>query len=144
LPPPVECLLALNCTDLAASLKGSKLVDDGGLAKAIEAHCRLLSDGNKKDWLALWSDDAVIEDPIGAPPYVGKASLATAFWDFIQNLSPMSLRLDRAVIVRGNEGVAIIFGTLTVDGKLAPIGPIVDHFLFDENDKIIRMRAFWN
>ena len=54
----------------------------------------------------------------------------------------MHLWLERDVIVCGNEAIAILFGVVT-SGTLRKVGPIVDHFTFDEDGKIKSMRAFW-
>ena len=46
-----------------------------------------VSRGAREEWLALWADDAIVEDPIGVSPldpvgkgHRGKAAIA-AFWD---------------------------------------------------------------
>ena len=110
---------------------------------AIKAHCRTLTAHDKEGWLALWSDDSVLEDPVGVDIYRGKDSLATTFWGLVEQLRPMKLWLDRDVIVCGNEAIGILFGVVTRDGQLTKVGPIVDHFMFDEAGKIASMRAFW-
>lgn len=110
---------------------------------AIQSHCRTLSNHDKEAWLALWAEDMVLEDPVGVDTYRGLDSLRTAFWKLIDNLSPMKLWLERDVIVCGNEAIAILHGVVTNEGKLQKVGPIVDHFTFNENGKIKTMRAFW-
>jgi hypothetical protein len=98
---------------------------------------------DKEGWLALWAEDTVLEDPVGVDIYRGKDALATTFWGLIEQLAPMKLWLDRDVIVCGNEAIAILFGVVTRGGQLTRVGPIVDHFVFDDAGKITSMRAFW-
>jgi steroid delta-isomerase len=113
------------------------------IAAAIKSHCRTLSTHDKEGWLTLWADDTVLEDPAGVDTYRGIESLRTTFWKFIDDLSPMKLWLDRDVIVCGNEAIAILYGVVTKEGALTKVGPIVDHFTFDQDGKIKSMRAFW-
>jgi steroid delta-isomerase len=110
---------------------------------AIQTHCRALSAGDKERWLSIWADDAVLEDPVGVDIYRGKEILATIFWGLVEQISPMKLWLDRDVIVCGNEAIAILLGVVSKEGRLGRVGPIVDHFTFGEDGKIISMRAFW-
>lgn len=110
---------------------------------AIQAHCRTLSGHDKDAWLALWAEDTVLEDPVGVDTYRGLESLRTTFWKLIDNLTPMKLWLERDVIVCGHEAIAILHGVVTSGGKLQRVGPIVDHFTFNDDGKIKTMRAFW-
>lgn len=113
------------------------------MVAAIEAHCRTLSAHDKEEWLSLWAEDTVLEDPVGVDIYRGKETLATTFWGLIEELSPMKLWLERDVIVCGHEAIGLLHGVVTRDGQLTRVGPIVDHFVFNENGEIASMRAFW-
>ena len=53
------------------------------------------------------------------------------------------LWLERDVIVCGNEAIAILQGVVTREGAMQHVGPLVDHFTFDDSGKISMMRAFW-
>jgi steroid delta-isomerase len=110
---------------------------------AIETHCRTLSDHDKEGWLALWAVDTVLEDPVGVDTYRGLESLRTTFWKLVDQLTPMKIWIERDVIVCGNEAIAILHGVVTRDGRLRKVGPIVDHFIFNEDGRIRSMRAFW-
>src|SRR3546814_9842712 len=73
----------------------------------------------------------------------GIDALRTTFWKFIEDLSPMKLWIERDVIVCGNEAIAILHGVVTKEGTLHHVGPIVDHFTFNDDGKIKMMRTFW-
>ncbi len=117
--------------------------DANAIIAAINAHCETLSDHDKDGWLALWADDSVLEDPVGVDTYTGIESLRTSFWKLVTDLSPMKLWLERDVIVCGNEAIAILQGVVTREGSLQHVGPLVDHFTFNDAGKIAMMRAFW-
>lgn len=117
--------------------------DRARMVEAINLHCRTLSAQDKEGWLSLWSDETVLEDPVGVDIYRGRDTLATTFWGLIEQLSPMKLWLDRDVIVCGHEAIAILSGVVSKEGRLTRVGPIVDHFAFDQDGKIASMRAFW-
>ncbi len=55
----------------------------------------------------------------------------------------MKLWLERDVIVCGNEAIAILQGVVTREGAMQHVGPLVDHFTFNDDGKITMMRAFW-
>ncbi len=109
----------------------------------IQAHCDTLSDHDKEGWLALWADDTVLEDPVGVDTYRGIEGLRTSFWKLVDDLSPMKLWLERDVIVCVNEAIAILQGVVTREGAMQHVGPLVDHFTFNDEGKITMMRAFW-
>lgn len=113
------------------------------MTAAVKTHCRTLSAGDKRGWLELWAEDAVLEDPVGVDTYTGKATLASTFWGLVEELQPMKLWLDRDVIVCGHEAIGVLNGVVTRDGQLTRVGPIVDHFVFNAEGKIASMRAFW-
>jgi len=117
--------------------------DTDAILAAINGHCETLSNHDKDGWLALWADDTVLEDPVGVDTYTGIESLRTAFWQLVTDLSPMKLWLERDVIVCGNEAIAILQGVVTREGAMQHVGPLVDHFTFDDAGKISMMRAFW-
>lgn len=117
--------------------------DANAIAATISAHCQTLSDHDKEGWLTLWAEDAVLEDPVGVSTFRGKEALRTTFWKMVEDLSPMKLWLEHDVIVCGNEAIGLLHGVVTREGALQHVGPLVDHFTFDETGKITMMRAFW-
>ncbi|MFV8816861.1 nuclear transport factor 2 family protein [Haliea sp. E17] len=113
------------------------------IVRSIETHCHALSNNDKCAWLEIWAEDAVIEDPVGVSTYRGVAEIGTALWSEIEAISPMKLWLMEAVIVCGNEAIAILAADVKSGSGRRRVGPIVDHFIFDNAAKISQMRAFW-
>src|ERR1700709_2397088 len=86
----------------------------------------LVSRKQKDEWLALWAEDAVIEDPVGPsffdPEGNGHHGLAgvSAFWDMA--IAPVKdiLFLMSESLANGNEGANIgTFSTVLEDGTQA-------------------------
>lgn len=48
--------------------------------KAIDTHFRTWNEGNKEEWLANWSEDVVMLDPVGVAEKQGKNALLQS-WD---------------------------------------------------------------
>lgn len=105
-------------------------------------------EGAKARWVALFADDAVIEDPIGKSPldpegkgHRGKEAIA-AFWDMA--IAPVELSFDiRASYAAGNEvaNVGTIRSTLA-NGVTATVEGVFTYRV-DEAGKIVALRAYW-
>ncbi len=104
--------------------------------------------GDKEEWLALFADDAIIEDPIGRSPldpegkgHRGKAAIA-AFWDAHVASIGITLDIERSYAC-GNEVANV--GTITTrmpDGTTATVEGV---FTYRVNDagKLTALRAYW-
>lgn len=90
--------------------------------------------------LALYDDNAVVEDPVGSGTKSGKDVLRE-FYTVACN-SVTAARLLGAPRVAGNE-VAFPFELTIGAGEKAMIMEIIDVFEFNDEDKIASMRAFW-
>ena len=117
--------------------------DANAIVAAINAHCETLSDHDKDGWLAFGLMTRFWKTPWEWIPTRGIESLRTSFWKLVTDLSPMKLWLERDVIVCGNEAIAILQGVVTREGSMQHVGPLVDHFTFNDAGKISMMRAFW-
>ena len=116
--------------------------DKDTMIAAVQTHCRASSQGNREEWLAIWAEDAVVEDPVGAPPHRGIAAIGDTFWAMSRNAAPQ-LTLLEDVIVCGNEAIAIMQAEVGPEGNRRTLKPVVDHFTFNEAGKIVKMRAFF-
>jgi steroid delta-isomerase len=93
-------------------------------------------------WFALFSPDIVFEDPVGSRTFTGFEELGR-FWD---GVSGKEIRgaTTAPVIVCGNEAIAIIRCEIgPVDAPII-VEPIVSNYVFDDDGKIVRMRAFYS
>jgi len=110
---------------------------------AIETHCRSITKNDKATWLQIWAEDVVIEDPVGVSTYCGLAAVGTAFWAEIEAINPIRLWLEEDIIICSNEAIAILAAEVGPGQPRRNVRPIVDHFTFNEEGKIVRMRAFF-
>jgi steroid delta-isomerase len=112
-------------------------MDHADMVKVVEAY---VSAYNSKDFegvLSLYADDATMEDPVGAPPATGK--------DEIRALYKMGFDMGISVELDGRVRTAAEFAVFPLcatseQGKLY----IVDLFEFNEEGRVVRMRAFWS
>jgi steroid delta-isomerase len=102
----------------------------------------------KDEWLALFADDAIIEDPVGVSVldpegkgYLGKNEIS-AFWD--RNIGPNTVRFDiHHSYAAGNEvaNTGTITTTLQNGMKATVEGTFV--YKINEAGKLVSLRAFW-
>lgn len=102
----------------------------------------------RSEWLALFADDAIVEDPIGPSPldpqgkgHSGKQAIG-AFWDMA--IAPNQIRFDiQNSYACGNEVANV--GTLTTTGQGGTAIVVDGVFIYkvDEEGKILSLRAFW-
>ena len=117
------------------------MLDRNRIVEAILEYCRAENQKDKQAWLGLFSDRIVHEDPVGSIPNRGTAMLGK-FWDGFQ-LANVKTEVVRPVIVCGNEAVAVMRCEAGPLHSRIVIDPIVDHFVFDEDGKIIGVRVFF-
>src|SRR4051794_18380104 len=77
--------------------------DPGGLTMAatteqiretIDNYIARMTASDREGWLALFTEDATVEDPVGSEVKNGHAGIGE-FWDFVHSLSPsIELRLN--------------------------------------------------
>jgi ketosteroid isomerase-like protein len=116
---------------------------------AARASMSAVSRGDKEEWLTLFADDAVVEDPIGPGPFDqsgmghhGKEAIA-AFWDAsIAQVERFEFTI-RDSFACGGEVANV--GTIT---SYLPGGMVIDAdgvftYRVDEAGRIVALRAFW-
>jgi steroid Delta-isomerase len=110
---------------------------------AIDAYMAAFSASDRAGWLACFADGAWIEDPVGTPRRDGKDAIG-AFWDETHavpdsvELRPLGLR-----VVIGNEAVFTMQARPVMGGDTYEVD-IIDHMTFDDDAKIVEMRAFFD
>lgn len=92
--------------------------------------------------VALFADDASVEDPVGTPLKEGKSEIET----FYTYATSVGARLELMAPPRGSHGnsasISFRVHITAQDGRLAHID-VTDVMDFDATGKILRMRAYW-
>jgi ketosteroid isomerase-like protein len=103
---------------------------------------------DKAEWLSLFADDALIEDPIGASPldpegrgHRGKAAIA-AFWD--ANIAPAELTIEiERSYATGNEVANVGRVTTRFPNGTTAVVDGVFTYRVDAAGKLTALRAYW-
>lgn len=91
----------------------------------------------------LFSDDAVLEDPVGALPVSGKVALIEFFKGPVQAGIIIHMESDK-VIVSGHEGISLTRASWGKEGTAPARVQIVHNFVLNPDGKIARLRIFFD
>jgi steroid Delta-isomerase len=102
----------------------------------------------KDEWLALFADDAVVEDPVGKSPLdpegkgqVGKVAIGK-FWD--SNIGPNDVDFDiRHSYAAGHEVANVGAVITTMPGGMKAVAEGVFVYRVNDEGKLLSLRAFW-
>ena len=107
---------------------------------AMEQYVKLLTDTDVDGIMALYADDATVEDPVGGQVLQGREALQ----GFYTATAPsLHVELSGPVRVAGKECAAPMLAELTVNDQKLYID-VIDVMTFDDEGKITGMRAFWS
>jgi steroid delta-isomerase len=109
----------------------------------IDRYVEVFSAGDRDGYLSLFTDDATVEDPVGADVVRGADGIG-AFWDGVRAMSPViELQLTGAPRLAAGEAAFPMRAVTTVgDDKLAV--EIIDVMTFADDGRISSLRAFWD
>lgn len=104
---------------------------------------------NKQGWLALFADDAVVQDPVGVSMldpsgegHRGKIAIA-AFWDMV--IEPGQLEVDvRESYPCGSECANVATMTNTMQNGMVIKVDLVIVYRVDAAGKIESLKAYWD
>lgn len=106
----------------------------------VHAYLAALNAGDLESIVALYADDATLEDPVGSAPVAGREAIR-AF--YARSLAvPLEVGLEGPVRVAGRECAFPFSVSLDWEGQRMTFRPI-DTFRFDDAGRIVQMRAFF-
>ena len=122
--------------------------DDHPARAASKRSMAAVEAGDRDGWLALFTEDAVVEDPIGPSPLNpegtgrrGKAEIA-AFWDEIISIGQVRFSL-RESYACGDECANVgRISTTMPDGSTSIVEGVYTYRV-DADGDIVALRAFW-
>jgi steroid delta-isomerase len=111
------------------------------IRETMERYVKLMSAGGADGTVALYRDDATLEDPIGAKLVRGKAGILDGYR---KSAGKVQLEITGPVRACGREAATPLQARAPAGpGKLSLID-IIDVMSFDEEGRIASMRAFWS
>ena len=116
--------------------------DKAEVRALLQRYCDAMNEGRRDDWLDCFADDAVQEDPVGAPVNVGREALARCF---DANEVPVTLSITDDPLIVGDEVLAFFRVDADMGGQRMTIPRIVDHVvLTDDGTRFRSLRAFFD
>lgn len=113
------------------------------IKQKMELYIRLVDAGDIEGILALYADDAVVEDPVGTEPYSGIDAIARFYRGGLGQVNVSAEQTGTVRTTAAGEGAIPFRVTIQNDDQTMVIEP-VDFMRFNEVGKIVSMRAFWS
>lgn len=107
---------------------------------AVHAYVAAFAASDPEAVVALFAEDATVEDPVGTPPKIGHAAIREFYTMSIATGAKLALE---GPIRVGADFAAFAFQVrLDMGGKPATVD-VIDVFRFDEAGKVRRMEAYF-
>ncbi len=110
------------------------------MADVVNRYVSLVANGTAEDLVALYADDATVEDPVGGEVHIGRQAIH-GFYSAMDNVQRecelVSFR------VAGNEAAFQFRLTVTAGDARMRIEPI-DVMVFNPDGKVAAMKAYWS
>jgi steroid Delta-isomerase len=109
----------------------------------IDRYVEAFSAGDRAGYLALFADDATVEDPVGGEVVRGSDGIG-AFWDGVRAMTS-DIDLTRTGPARIAAGEAAFpLRAVTDLGEMKLGVDIIDVMAFADDGRITSLRAFWD
>lgn len=107
---------------------------------AVHAYVRALNAADLDAIVALYADDAVVEDPVGSPPKKGLAEIRAFYAGSVA--MQLEVALEGPIRAVASEAAFAFSVSFAMNGQRMTIHPI-DVFRFNEAGQVEHMRAFF-
>lgn len=115
-------------------------------AKTVESWVRdyfkATQSGDAQVWFSTFAEDAVVEDPVGAPAKTTSEEILAQGQEFVAAFKQVGL-YESFIHVNGLEAVAMWTGRAITHSGQALTFEGIDLFEFDSDGKITLLRGFW-
>lgn len=105
---------------------------------ALQAYVDGFANGDADSVIALFAEDAVVEDPVGTPEKRGEEIA-----EFYRNAIGSGAKLVLEGPIRGSHGDGAAMSFVVDMPSLGMKIFVIDVFAFDEDGKVASMRAYW-
>jgi steroid delta-isomerase len=106
--------------------------------KIVETYIQSLSRDDVDGVVALFSENATVEDPVGSEVIIGKPAIKAFYGQAVAG----NLQLELLGPVRCASNELVFPFVCRADGTMAI--DIIDHFVVNDEGLIVSMRAFWS
>jgi steroid delta-isomerase len=104
---------------------------------AMQVYFDQFNTGDVEAVVSLFTDDAIIEDPVGTPTYQGTDAIRAAFTALLARQPKLTL----SAPIRGSHGNA---AAMAIDAKVGDVTVrAIDVVTFDEAGKITSLKAYF-
>lgn len=110
------------------------------MTQVVHRYVAALNAGDLEGIVALYADDATVEDPVGSAPQRGLEAIRAFYANSLK--LQLSVALTGEVRAVANEAAFAFTVSFEYQGRKSVIAPI-DHFRFDEAGKVVSMRALF-
>lgn len=109
------------------------------IRQVVDRYIELVGSGTADEIVALYAEDAVVEDPVGSEPRVGHAAIRELYAT-LEGLEQQTRLL--ALRIAGSEAAFHFEVATLADGVTYTLAP-VDVMRFADDGTIASMRAYW-
>lgn len=109
------------------------------MVRTVERYIEAFANDDPEAVVALFADDATVEDPVGSPPHRGRDAIR-AFYT-ASMATGAKLKLEGPVRTTADHAAFAFAVTLNYGGEKRV--DVIDTFRFDEAGKVIEMRAYF-
>jgi steroid delta-isomerase len=117
--------------------------DAATIRATVEAYCAAFTAGDGAAYVALFAEDAWLEDPVGSPRIEGHEAIGGFFEQSSSMAESIELRLTGSVRVAAGEAAFPMQARPSIGGTTFGVD-IIDVMTFDDAGRITTMRAFWD
>jgi steroid Delta-isomerase len=110
------------------------------MAAAVEGYVAAFEKGDADAVAALYAENCTVEDPIGTPLHRGREAVRAFYAESMK--TGAKLRLEGPIRLAGEYAAFPFSVNLNYEGSAKRID-VIDTFKFDDDNKVIEMRAFW-
>jgi steroid Delta-isomerase len=112
------------------------------LRSIVERYAAAHSAGDVDAVVALFAADAVVHDPVDAPPHVGRDAVRAFFASSHEHLDGLDLAITGPIRAVDRFAAVPLRATTTI-GEDRWVIDIIDVFTFGDDGLVTEMRAYW-
>ncbi|WP_407715511.1 steroid Delta-isomerase [Comamonas testosteroni] len=110
------------------------------MTAVVQRYVAALNSGDLDGIVALFADDATVEDPVGSEPRRGREAIRAFYANSLK--LPLAVELTQEVRAVADEAAFAFTVSFEYQGRKTVIAPI-DHFRFNDAGKVASMRALF-